>query len=96
MSALLAIKRLICALGFGDRLVEFCDACGRETDLVWLAPDDLWADITGETTGGGAYCTRCFGQACDARGLILRWRPEIAHLRKQAANRSSSVDGGGR
>lgn len=77
--ALLLVKRLACALGFGSRLIEFCDACECATDLVWWAADELWIAIVGAY--GGVRCTRCFDRACYARGMLLRWRPEVAHVR---------------
>jgi len=76
MSVLLLLKRLICRLGFGDRLIEFCHACGREVEQVWRAPDSLWRSITGEEEG--VRCVPCFDAECYARGCLLRWRPEVA------------------
>lgn len=82
VTLLLALKRLACALGLGPQLTEFCEDCGRETDLVWWAPDALWFEFT---DGHGCRCTACFDRAAYARGAILRWRPEIEHRRDETA-----------
>lgn len=79
MKLLLWLKLFICKIGYGDRLTEFCQECGRTTDLVWWAPDALWLELTGERHGGGVRCTACFDRTATRRGIILRWRPEVAH-----------------
>lgn len=80
----LALKRLVCRLGFGSFLIEFCRECGRETPLVWRAPDALWLATTGETEG--VRCPECFDVACYRNGQILRWVPEIAHSKDANGN----------
>jgi hypothetical protein len=78
MRLLVAFKRILSRF---VTVTEFCKSCGRETDLVWHAPDDLWREVTGEQHGGGVRCTKCFDAACYAHGKILRWLPEVAHVR---------------
>lgn len=69
----LAAKRIICRAGLGDRLIEFCEDCGREQPLVWWADDDLWLSLVGQHSG--AICPECFSRRADAKGLILTWKP---------------------
>jgi hypothetical protein len=83
VTILLAIKRLACALGLGSRLIEFCETCGRRVDQTWRAPDDLWLEITGRAVAG-VRCVPCFDDAAMRRGLILRWRADVAHVRGRA------------
>lgn len=74
---LLALKRLICWLGFGDRLVEFCDCCGRRPMFVWWAPPALWNEIVGPYEA--LRCERCFDREARAKGISLRWVPRAEH-----------------
>lgn len=80
MNLLLAIKRLICALGFGSRLVEFCQSCGRTVQQTWRSSDELWLEATGKPEVG-VRCIPCFDKAHYANGKILRWVPHVAHIR---------------
>lgn len=79
MTPLLAVKRIACALGLGQYFIEFCEVCGRRTEAVWWAPDELWMPIVGRY--GGVRCVKCFTTEWYRRGTILRWRPEVAHRR---------------
>ena len=54
---------------------EHCHECGQPVALVWTAPDDLWAAVTGITTGGGIRCIPCFDKAAEAQGRFIRWVP---------------------
>jgi hypothetical protein len=58
-------------------VIEFCHDCGVRQPLVWTAPDDLWADVSGEGDGGGVLCPRCFTNRADALGYFLRWVPQV-------------------
>jgi hypothetical protein len=78
ISPLLLFKLFVCRLGFGDRLVEFCECCGRQPRAVWWAPPELWTEITGHGADG-AYCELCFEKAAIAKGVMLRWVPRVAH-----------------
>jgi hypothetical protein len=79
MRLLLWWKRLICAVGLGDHLDEFCEQCGRSVDLVWHASDELWAEIVGGPTG--VRCPRCFDAECYRRGKFIRWVPCVVRIR---------------
>lgn len=70
----LLTKRFICWAGFGDRLIEFCQDCGRKQPLVWWADDELWMDFVRQH--GGTICPECFDRRATAKGIMLRWKPE--------------------
>ncbi len=81
----LAAKDAICAIGFGDRLIEYCEVCGIRQPLVWWSPNDLWEELTGHATpkgdnAGGILCPRCFDDRAKSRGLLLRWHPASTPL----------------
>jgi len=42
------IKRLLCRIGLGSWLTEFCDDCGGKQPLVWWASEPLWLEVTGK------------------------------------------------
>ncbi len=75
MKIRLWIKRLIVAIGFGDRLIEFCDVCGVHQPLSWWADESLWWNLVGKHAG--CLCPRCFDERATAAGLFLVWRPEV-------------------
>lgn len=82
-------KDLIVALGFGDRLIEYCEVCGIRQPLVWWSPDDLWSELTGHAPAAGdnmpgTLCPRCFDNRAASLGIILRWHPVAAHRRDVA------------
>jgi len=58
---------------------EHCQACGRAYLSIgwWYADDDLWAEITDRSDGSGLLCPDCFGRMARAKGIGLRWRPEV-------------------
>ena len=81
-----AVKDCIVAIGFGARLIEYCEDCGARSPLVWWSPDDLWTELTGHRPAGGdnmpgLLCPRCFDRRAQLRGIILRWHPTAAHRR---------------
>lgn len=79
MKLRLWVKRLIVAVGLGDRLVEFCEVCGRRQPLVWWSSDALWLQLNGRVNG--AVCPTCFDCEAERQGMILRWVPEVYHVR---------------
>lgn len=59
---------------------EHCHHCGQPVGLVWTAPDDLWAAVTGITDGGGIRCIPCFDKAAAEQGRFIRWVPQQEQL----------------
>lgn len=55
---------------------EHCHECGDPVAVVWTAPDDLWAAVTGREDGGGIRCIPCFDEAAAAQGRFIRWVPQ--------------------
>lgn len=51
---------------------EVCQRCYRRVELVWHAPDYLWAQITGHEDGGGILCVGCFDRLADGK-VMLYW-----------------------
>ncbi len=68
------VKDLIVAIGFGDRLIEYCNVCGIRQPLVWWAENELWLKLVGSNYG--ALCPRCFDKRAYKAGLYLTWKPE--------------------
>lgn len=69
-------------LGFNDRLVQFCDRCGRSGQSwpSWWSEDvTVWEAIAGNVNGHhhGCYCPNCFDEIACSKGISLRWKPEI-------------------
>jgi len=56
-------------------IIEYCHICGRCVGQVWWADDDLWEELG--CLPIGILCIRCFNRRANARGYLLRWRPEI-------------------
>lgn len=56
---------------------ETCQNCGKPVGLVWAAPDDLWAKVSGFPDEGGILCILCFDEFADRKGIFLTWRPSI-------------------
>ncbi len=80
----LTVKDLVCAIGLGDRLVEYCERCGRRQPLYWRADNTTWAEVTGYQTpegdnAPGVLCPECFdtlAQRCPGI-TTLRWVPQV-------------------
>ena len=72
----LAAKRLVIMVGLGPRLIEYCNRCGKKQPLVWWADNEMFAYLNGGSSG--ALCPACFDRAANDKGLLLRWRPELA------------------
>jgi hypothetical protein len=75
-------KDLLCRIGLGSLLIEYCDDCGIRQPLVWWCNDkQLWSEITG---GVGTHCPKCFDARAAKLGIHLRWYPleEIRALGK--------------
>lgn len=69
--------RLKCALARFRIIDEFCHDCGRRQEVVWTAPDGLWAEVVGREDGGGVLCPGCFDIRAAAKGIVLRWVPNV-------------------
>ena len=52
---------------------ETCGKCGNRYDVVWLATDDLWRQVTGKVDGSGLLCPNCFHEMAWERGITLCW-----------------------
>lgn len=79
-------KRCVILIGLGDRLIEYCEACGIRQPLVWWSPDSLWSELTGEAVVKGdnmpgTLCPLCFDDRAHSRGILLRWHPTV-HARR--------------
>ena len=48
---------------------EHCQRCGRGYQTVHLVADELWAEITGRTDGGGLLCVECIDSLSREKGL---------------------------
>lgn len=74
MTIHLLIKNLVCRVGFGDRLIEYCNECGIRQPLDWWCPDpELWKALNGAENG--VLCPECFSARADRDGHFLRWYP---------------------
>lgn len=61
---------------------ETCEDCDRRYDaFLWGAPKELWTFLV-DDSGAGLLCPRCFTERADAKGLMLRWVPQVIHSRK--------------
>lgn len=68
------IKNLMCRIGLGSMLIEYCNACGVRQPLVWWCRDTrLWTKVNG--TEGGALCPQCFTEKANRLGIFIRWYP---------------------
>ena len=78
----LRFQRLMSALaipfGFNDRLVQFCDRCGRTHYLSFWADNDVWESVAGNANGHrhGAYCVYCFDVMATEQSVGIQWKPE--------------------
>lgn len=81
----LSIKWLICKLGFGGMLIEYCQDCGIEQPVLWHAENELYSAVSGvsphDASGNisGCLCPRCFDCRAEAKGIFLRWVPEVRY-----------------
>lgn len=68
-------------LRFNDRLIQFCDRCGRSRYLGFWADNEVWEAVAGNVNGHrhGAYCIECFNSLASERGILLQWKPEICN-----------------
>lgn len=82
----LFIKRFICWVGFGDRLIEFCDKCGVRQPVSWWCANELWNSINGSPYG--CICPSCFDAEASKIGVFLVWKPEP----KTFGDRPDSID----
>lgn len=86
MCLLARIKFLICKFW---TVIEFCERCGRRQPLVWWCiSNPLYGEITGKTSGNGAYCPECFDKLASDKGIAIRWlaTEEYRFNKKEAAN----------
>lgn len=57
---------------------EHCDNCSEPYGYPWLAPDDVWAQITlSEYPEGGLLCIPCANRRARTLGLYLWWECAI-------------------
>ncbi len=82
MKMRLWIKHLICLLGFGSTLIEYCHDCGIRQPVYWWCDNSLWSQITGEQpvvgdNMSGILCPACFDQRANVLGLLLKWTPTV-------------------
>ena len=75
MKLRLWFKQLIVKIGFGAKLIEFCERCGRRQPLIWWADEPIWWEV--QKSHAGAYCPECFDHLATSYGMMLRWRPEL-------------------
>lgn len=68
----LFIKNAICMAGYGHRLIEYCQICGRKQPVVWRSDDALWLKIVGGK--GGVLCPECFDRRATSLGYIVEWK----------------------
>ena len=79
----LAYQRILSAvaipLGFNDRLVQFCDRCGRTRYLSFWADTAVWEAVAGNVNGchHGAFCVPCFNAVAERKGLHINWKPAL-------------------
>ena len=71
MKIRLFTKKLICWAGFGDKLIEFCEDCGRKQSLVWHANDELWLKLMKKRNG--VVCPECFNKRASNNGMVVIW-----------------------
>lgn len=56
-------------------MIERCQDCGIPQPVIWTAPDQLWAAVTGRNDGDGVLCPMCFDRKAREQGRFLRWVP---------------------
>jgi hypothetical protein len=47
---------------------------------VWTAENELWSEVMGlplELNMPGCVCPTCFDKRCVAKGIAVRWKPEV-------------------
>lgn len=73
----LMYKNLLCAIGFGPLMVEFCHRCGAVQPLDWYAHNELWARVQGgrPITLFRVLCPKCFERLARERNILIRWAP---------------------
>lgn len=68
------LKDLLCRVGLGSLLIEYCDDCGIEQPVVWWCKDQaLWNHVTG---GSGSHCPTCFSRRAEELGILVHWFAE--------------------
>ncbi len=75
------VRRLINQIRYlaGKPAIETCRRCGKEHNMCWHAPDDLWSLVNGSPRG--VLCADCFDllydQIARGKGHILYWACKI-------------------
>jgi hypothetical protein len=90
MKLRLLLKNIMCRIGIGDWLIEYCDECGRRQPLVWWCDSqEVYFKVTGDRLG--SPCPECFNRIAHERGFFLRWYAvdESARARGEAKNETS-------
>jgi Zn finger protein HypA/HybF involved in hydrogenase expression len=70
----LLVKNLMCWLGCGDWLTEYCQDCGASQPIVWRADATLWHDVGCEQST--ILCPRCFSERAELKGYFIQWSPD--------------------
>lgn len=75
-------KRIWGAIGLGSTLIEYCLDCGMRQPVYWWADNSLWSEVMDETPVDGdnmpgVVCPKCFDRRAAAKGICIRWRPQI-------------------
>lgn len=52
-------------------VMEFCDLCGRDVEVVFRVEDKHWELIIGDP--GAVRCLRCFDAAAQEKRVFLQW-----------------------
>lgn len=72
-------KDLLCWMGLGSLLVEYCNRCGVKQPIVWWCRNtELWIKVNG--TMAGALCPECFDRGAAELGVFIRWYPREDHM----------------
>lgn len=79
----LSFKRLLVKLGYGLRMIEFCERCGRRQTVVWRASNALWGLYSGCYR---VLCLDCFDDLATRRGRALRWFCEVDQAARRTHN----------
>lgn len=70
----LIFKNLLCRLGLGGWLIEYCQICGvRQPISWWCQSKELWMHVAGSKNA--VLCPTCFDKRAEKLGIFLRWHP---------------------
>jgi hypothetical protein len=66
-------KNLLCRIGLGSWLIEYCGFCGVRQPLAWWVEDDIYKKVDPDNR---TPCPSCFDKRATKLGLFLRWYPK--------------------